>query len=83
MPDLTPPLRPAALEQAEDSVTIEDTTAVGETTETSAQALRVVALQQASFLSKQETPLDEFLSKAAAIENYLVTGNTPTVEQEK
>lgn len=47
------------------------------------QALRVVALQHASFLSSSETPLEEFLSKASEIEKFLSTGDIPQKGKEK
>lgn len=45
------------------------------------QALRLSALQHASFLSSKDTPVERYLQVAAFIEQYLLDGTQPPKEK--
>lgn len=46
-------------------------------------AVRINALEHASRLSTNETPLSDFLDNAALIENYISTGAVPKKDKDK
>lgn len=44
---------------------------------TQAEAIRMAALNYASFLSSKETPIRDFLKTAKYIEDYIINGTVP------